>query len=468
MYGILLILVLESVMVNKSTQDEKAARQQEYQMLDTIFDDLFPLLRSITGPGIEASLNYLSQYMPLTMEKVATGTNVFDWEVPKEWHCRSATLIGPDGQTILDIKNNNLHIVNYSISYDGNLSLDELQAHLHSLPHLPTAVPYVTSYYNKAWGFCLSEQQRASLKPGNYTVNIDTEFVDGGVPFSQFLLPGDSPKEVLLSSYLCHPSLANNELSGPLVLVGLYLRMLKWPKRRYSYRFLLNPETIGSLCFLYNHGKHIKEQLISGLILTCLGGDQEKIRFKHSRMNSSLFDRCAQHLERSKTVRTIPFCPTGGSDERQFCSPGFNLPMLQVAKTFTTEYEGYHNSLDTKEFMSIESVQNSIDQLEQFLLHAELCGFPINQSPFGEPQLGKRNLYPSMNAEHTRKQSSDSVLDGRLYLNAILLILNNSDGKHDLFDIAKLVGCDVTDLYPLIERLESESLIKYGVEVPHL
>ncbi len=441
---------------------------EEYELLNKAFDDLFPLLRSITGPGIEQSLRYFQQFMPLKMEKVPTGSQVFDWIVPKEWHCHSAKLIAPNGEVVVDLRENNLHVVNYSAPFRGELSLDALQPHLHSLPNQPEAIPYVTSYYHEKWGFCLSEQQRQSLVPGNYRVEINSEFIDGGVPFSHCLLNGESQKEILLTSYLCHPSLANNELSGPLVLLGLYLRMLKWPKRRYSYRFLLNPETIGSLCFLHNYGKHLQENLISGAILTCLGGDQEKIRIKHSRMNDGLFDRCAKYLQKSNRVRTLPFCPTGGSDERQYCAPGFNLPMVQIAKTFTTEYNGYHNSLDTKEFMSIASLQDSIDQLETFLLNAEMCGYPINQSPFGEPQLGKRNLYPSMNSEQTRSQSTDSIFDGRLYLNAILTILNNSDGGHDLFKIAEKVGCDVQDLFPLIKRLESENLIKYGVELDSL
>lgn len=454
--------------MTKDQQSNKTVREQEYQMLDSAFDELFPILRSITGPGIEQSLAFLSQYMPLATEKIPSGSTVFDWTVPKEWHCHSAKLYGPNGQVVLDVESNNLHVLNYSSPYTGELSLEELQPHLHSLPNLPDAIPYVTSYYNRKWGFCLSENQRNSLQPGRYKVDIQTAFVDGGVPFSHCVLPGESQKEILLSSYLCHPSLANNELSGPLTLLALYKRIQKWPKRRYSYRFLFNPETIGSLCFLSKYGKHLKENLISGMILTCMGGDQTQIRIKHSRMGDGLFDRCAKYLTKNGQIRTLPFCPTGGSDERQFCAPGFNLPVVQTAKTFTNEYEGYHNSLDNKTFMSIASVQDSVDQVERVLLTAELCGYPVNQSPFGEPQLGKRNLYPSMNSVETRGLSNDSLFDGRLYLNAILIILNNSDGKHDLFDIANKVGCDVADLYPLIERLEGEGLIQYGVELKTL
>jgi len=443
-------------------------RDDEYSLLDKSFDELFPLLRSITGPGLEESLKYFEQYIPLKMMKAESGSKVFDWTVPKEWHLSKAKLTGPNGEVIADVKVNNIQIVNYSIAVESTLSLAELQPHLHSLPLLPDAIPYVTSYYNPTWGFCLPENERKLLPEGQYHAHIESQFVDGGVPFSHCLLDGESEKEILLTSYLCHPSLANNELSGPLVLLGLYQRIKSWPKRRYSYRFLLNPETIGSLCFLDKYGVHLKNNLISGMILTCLGGDQEKVRIKHSRMHDGLFDRCARYLQKKDQIRTIPFCPTGGSDERQYCAPGFNFPMLQVAKTFTNEYEGYHNSLDNKEFMSIASVQDSIDQIERFLLTAEMCGHPINQSPFGEPQLGKRNLYPTMNSSTTRTKSSDGFRDDRQFLNALLIILNSSDGTMDLFQIAEKVGCDVTMLFPIINRLEEEGLIKYGVEVPSL
>lgn len=443
---------------------EANTREYEAEFLNTVFDDLFPLLRSITGPGIEQSLNYFKKFMPLNMEKVPSGSQVFDWTVPKEWHCKSARLIGPDGSVVVDIKNNNLHVLNYSIAYHGTMTLDELKPHLYSLPELPDAIPYVTSYYNPKWGFCLSEKQRMQLPNGNYRVDIDSEFKKGGVPFSHCLLKGNSEKEILLTSYLCHPSMANNELSGPLVLLGLYQRIKMWPQRRYSYRFLLNPETIGSLCFLSRYAPYLKEKLLSGMILTCLGGEESLVRVKHSRMNDGLLDRCVRDLEKQNKIRSVEFCPLGGSDERQYCAPGFNLPMIQVAKTAYGAFDGYHNSLDTKEFMSISSVQDSIDQIENILLKAEYCGYPINMSPFGEPQLGKRNLYPTLNSAHTYGYSGDDMFDSRELLNYVLTILNYSDGQHDLFTIAEKLGCDVEALYPAIDRLEQEGLIKYGVE----
>jgi|APSaa5957512535_1039671.scaffolds.fasta_scaffold48977_1 aminopeptidase-like protein len=455
-------MTLENIQLDQNDRDS------EYAMLDCAFDNLFPLLRSITGPGLEKSLAYFEQYLPIVREKVPSGSSVFDWTVPKEWHLKSATLVGPDGEVIADVTVSNLHVVNYSHSIDQIIDLDILQSNLHSLSHLPSAIPYVTSYYNSTWGFCISDEVRKSLKPGKYHAKIDAEFIDGGVPFSTGVLKGESEKEILLTSYLCHPSLANNELSGPLVMLGLYHRILKWKKRRYSYRFLLNPETIGSLCFLSRYAKHLEENLLSGVILTCLGGDSDKVRIKNSREKKSLLDNCAKELKRTKGTKIVDFDPRGGSDERQFCAPGFNLPMLQAAKSIYGQYDGYHNSLDTKEYMSITSLQESIDELEELLLMGEYCGHPVNISPFGEPQLGKRELYSTLNSGNTWINSSDNLFDSRDFLNKLLSLLNYADGKHDLFDIANKLQCEVSDLYPIIDRLEQEDLLRYGVKVPSL
>lgn len=443
----------------------------EFVLLNNSFDELWPLTRSITGPGIEQSLEYFSQYMPLKMEKVPTGSQVFDWVVPQEWHFQHAQLKGPGGETICCSDDSNLHVVNYSTPIDVQIELDELQKHLHSIPALPTATPYVTSYYQKAWGFCLSEEKRRQLKPGTYHAQIKSSFKDGGVPFSHCTLEGDSDQEILLTSYLCHPSLANNELSGPLTLLALYNRIRLWPNRRYTYRFLFNPETIGSLCFLSRYNQHLQEKLISGLILTCIGGPEKKLRYKESVVGNSLFDKLAQQCSQDKLfigepLYTIPFSPLGGSDERQYGSPGFRLPMGQISKSSCGEYDGYHNSLDDKAFMTIESLIESAASTEKFLQYGELCGKPINQSPFGEPQLGPRGLYPNMNADSTRNHSADKTVDGRTQLDRILMSLNKADGDNDLFSIAEACQCSVDELIPIILKLENEGLISYTQKAP--
>ncbi|MEH6733285.1 MAG: DUF4910 domain-containing protein [Shewanella sp.] len=438
----------------------------EYTFLSQCFDDLFPLPRSITGPGIEASMHYLQQFMPLSIEKVPSGNQVFDWTVPPEWHLKRATLTGPSGQIICDTNINNLHIVNYSIPTQGEYDLSVLQTHLYSIPHLPTAIPYVTSYYHPTWGFCIADEVKKNLKPGIYKVNIDTEFkTDGGVPFAHCILPGESNKEILLSSYLCHPSMANNELSGPLVLLLLYKRIKMWPKRRFSYRFLLNPETIGSLCFLSRYHHHLKQNLAAGLILTCVGGSSNTLRYKSSRVNNSIFDEVIPTLSQTESNWTFQaFSPLNGSDERQYCSPGFNLPMGQIARTVYGQYSGYHNSLDDKESMDINQLIKSVDQIESMLKIADVCGKPVNQSPFGEPQLGKRSLYPTINKPGNWQLSNDKTIDNRKFLNIVLTTLSMADGLNTSIEIAKKCNCSIHELADVIVILEDKGLIKFNQE----
>ena len=442
----------------------------EKEFLDRLFDELFPIMRSITGPGLEQSIDVFSRHMPLQITKIPTGTQVFDWIVPQEWHFSEAKLIGPDGEIVCDAKINNLHIVNYSEPVDKKLSLQELNPYLHSIPELPDAIPYVTSYYKRNWGFCIPHNQRMHLKEGTYHVIIKTKFVDGGVPFAQCKLEGESKKEIMITSYLCHPSLANNELSGPLALLGLYNRISKWNKRRYTYRFVLNPETIGSLCFLYKHAKELKENLVSGLILTCVGGPSKTMRFKSSRIDDSLINRVIEYDKKNipLPMEKIPFSALGGSDERQYCSPGFNLPVGQISRTTYGTYDGYHNSLDTKEFMGIDHLVESIDNIEQILKYVEVCGNPVNLSPFGEPQLGKRHLYPNMNSNNTRKNSTDKYVDGRTQLNRMLLMLNMADGKNSLIDIAREADCSVDEILPTLTKLEEHNLISYNINIEEL
>lgn len=442
------------------------ALDSEYAFIEQCFDDLFPLCRSITGHGLEQSLLYFQKFMPLIIEKVSTGTQVFDWTVPPEWHFQRARLWDEQGNCICDTQINNLHVVNYSEPIDGYFSLAELQPHLHSLPRLPDAIPYVTSYYQRTWGFCLADNIRKQLSEGIYKVLIESSFSDdGGVPFAHCVLNGESEKEILLTSYLCHPSLANNELSGPLVLLLLYNRIKSWKKRRYTYRFLLNPETIGSLCFLHNYHAHLKSNMEAGLILTCLGGPSQTLRYKASRKESNKFNKITSAMTKYDALwRYEAFSPLHGSDERQYCSPGFNLPMGQVARSIYGQYAAYHNSLDTKEYMDINQLIQSADQLEALLSLAEVSGNPVNQAPYGEPQLGKRGLYPNMNSPNNRMFSTDNNKDNRWVLNAILTTLSMADGYTSATEIADKLNCKLVDLIPIMHHLEEHALIKFNVE----
>jgi aminopeptidase-like protein len=425
-----------------------------------LFDELFPILRSITGPGLRKSLDIFARYMPLSVEVVPSGTRVFDWEVPPEWQLNAARLIGPGGGVIADADVCNLHVMNYSAPVDALLSREELDAHLHSLPSNPDAIPYVTSYYARKWAFCLKHSVRQALPKGEYRALIDSRFVEGGVPFAECLLPGESEAEILLSSYLCHPSLANNELSGPLVLLGLYQRLKRWPRRRYSYRFVLNPETIGSLCYLYRRGQHLVRHMVAGLVLTCLGGPVDGLSYKMSRRGDSVLDGTVSAVAEARRIRIRAFDPTCGSDERQYCSPGFNLPMGQIARTVYADYDGYHNSLDDKAFMSIDSVVRSIDEIEGLLRTAEIAGHFRNLSPYGEPQLARRGLYPNVNAASTWKTSNDTLADARRFLDRLLTVLSYADGKHTMLDIAARMSVPIEEFRPIVEKLEEASLLR--------
>ena len=437
-------------------------RSYESELLDKVFDDLFPITRSITGPGIEYSLEYLQRHIPLNIEKVPSGTEVFDWTVPDEWHFKRARLWGPNDELICDTKNSNLHVLNYSHPIDKVIDFSELDKHLFSLEKLPEAIPYVTSYYQRTWGICITHSKRKKLLKGNYRVKIESEFKkDGGVPFGHCTLQGESEKEILITSYICHPSMANNELSGPLVLLALYNRIKKWQKRRYTYRFLLNPETIGSLCFLHKHQEHLREKLHYGLVLTCLGGPSDTLRYKASRSGCSSLDILMSHIAANESSWNYgEFTPLGGSDERQYCSPGFNFPMGQVARTIYGQYDEYHNSLDNKEFMDLNKLLSSIESIEKILTLGEVASYPTNLAPYGEPQLGKRGLYPHINAGSRWPSISTLFKDKRWQLDVILTILSMADGKTHTTDIAAKLNCSVADLAPTLEKLEKNQLLK--------
>lgn len=434
--------------------------KSERESINYLFDRLFPLNRSIAGPGIEESLQIMAEFMPLHIFGVPSGAKVFDWITPQGWELRSAVLTGPDGNVICDAKDSNLHVVNYACPVDKVMSLDELQNFLHSLPELPNAIPYVTSYYEKNWGFCLSQEVRNKLTKGEYHAYIDSSHTDSRIPLAHCFLEGESKKEIFLSSYLCHPSLANNELSGPLVLFGLYKRIKGWKRRRHTFRFVLNPETIGSLCYLSLFGQELMDKMEAGLILTCLGGP-DKLSYMKSRRGDGLADSLASFWNKSDPacLRLRQF-DIDGSDERQYCSPGFNLPVGQFGRTIYGEYDGYHNSLDTKEFMDIDVIVKSIDQIEHFLIELDNISPCVNLSPYGEPQLGRRGLYPNINSPSTwGMQSSDTVFDGRKTLKRILMMLNSSDGINNMVDIAEKCECTIGELLPIRDLLVDHGLL---------
>ncbi len=398
------------------------------QDLEKYFDKLWPICRSISGDGLRESLNILNEIIPLELTDVPTGSIVFDWTVPKEWNIRSAWIITPDGKKIADLVVNNLHVVNYSIPVEKDLSWDELKKHLHSIPDIPGAIPYITSYYKENWGFCISHNELEALpREGVYHVHIDSSLEDGSITYGQCLLKGESDQEIIFSTYLCHPSMANNELSGPLAAAFLYKEIAAMPNRKYTYRFLFAPETVGVIAFLAKHGESLKKNLIAGYVLTCCG-DKGNFTYKRSKHRTSLADRAAEHilLHSSLEHRIIEFA-VGGSDERQFCSPGFNLPVGSLMRTPYQQYIEYHTSLDNRSFISFESLEETVRMYSDIIRLIELNDKYVNTVSHCEPQLGKRGLYPS---------SINPVFD-RDETHRLLHFLSFADGERDLIEIAE-------------------------------
>lgn len=418
--------------------------------IENYFDRLWPICRSITGEGFRQSLDILAEIVPMDRLKFETGKKVFDWIVPDEWDVRDAYLVDPHGVRRAEFRANNLHLVGYSVPFRGTLNLADLRPHLHSIPEQPSAIPYVISYYERSWGFCLSHQELLSLPEGPYQVVIDTELKPGHVVLGEAFLPGESEEEILFSSYLCHPSLANNELSGPLVLSFLYERIAAMPARRYSYRFVIGPETIGSICYLSVRGEHFRNLLAAGFQLTCVG-DSGRFTYKLSRRGDTLADRAARLVLRDLGPHEIiPFDPYLGSDEKQYGSPGFNLPVGSLMRTRYLMYPQYHTSLDNKTFISFDAMAETVQAYFDIVTALEQNRTWRGTVIHGQPQLGRRRLYFT---DGTPKSVTEKY-------RAMFWLLNLADGVHDLLAIAERSGQPLKTLIPLAEELRAAGLLE--------
>lgn len=416
--------------------------------IESYFDRLFPLNRSLTGNGVRQTFDILKELVDFKITEVPSCTTALDWTVPKEWNVNQAYIITPEGRKIADFTVNNLHLMGYSIPFSGSLTFEELKSHIITLPDQPEAIPYVTSYYVERWGFCLSHNEFLALpKEGKYQVVVDTTLENGSMTVGEAVIKGTSDKEILFTSYCCHPSMANNELSGMLALAFLYQELKKKENNKYTYRFYLAPETIGAIYNLSVNGNHLKEKMIGGIVLTCCG-DAGEITLKRSR-TSSYFDEVFEYVLRNKKHKKKEFFPMG-SDERQYCSPGFNLPMICLTRTMYGEYPQYHTSLDNKSIMDFEALEDYINLILEAVELVENDRFYINTMPFGEPQLGKRGLYPTM----TTLEERGASLKKRLYL------LNYSDGNHSLLQIANRLEISSEELNTEIEQLMEKGLLK--------
>jgi len=410
---------------------------------------LFPINRSITGHGINKTLDVLSENIPISKYTYKTGEKMFDWEVPKEWDIKSAFIKNESGEVIIDFKSNNLHVMGYSEPVKGWFSKEELKLRLHSLPDRPNAIPYMTSYYKRDWGFCIPHILFNELNDDKYYVEINSSLKDGNLTIAEARIPGKIDKDILLSCYICHPSMANDSLSGVVLLSKLYEYLLK-QDNYFGYRFLFIPETIGSIAYLHKYKNSINEWLHAGLVCTCVG-DSGPFNYKKSRQGSSSVDRVVGNILKYSNYKYYirDFWPEG-SDERQFCSPGFNLPVGSLMRSVYSEFPQYHNSDDNLSFVKSEYLEESYELYKKILSGIQLnCNY-INTISFCEPHFTKYKLYPS----------SGSHLDRSDYLKNMLWIMNFSDGKHDLVEIANMANKSILEFEPALAKLNEKGLLK--------
>ena len=413
---------------------------------------LWFLNRSITGDGVRDTLKILKGKLPdLQICEIPSGTKVFDWIVPEEWNVKQAYILDPDGNKVCDFKDNNLHLVGYSIPVNLELSLNELQEHLHSLPEQPDAIPYVTSYYEKTWGFCISENERRKLKVGKYRVVIDSSLVAGNLTYGELIVPGKSDAEIFLSTYICHPSMANNELSGICVTTFLASWIVSMAPMKFTYRIVFVPETIGSIAYLSMYHETMKKKVFAGFNITCVGDDRS-YSFLPSRSGNTISDKVAKHVLKFLDPGFICYSWFDrGSDERQYCAPGIDLPIASIMRSKYRCYPEYHTSKD--DLVSVVSpsglrggylaIQKALIALEQNVIYrcSVLC----------EPHLSKYGLYNTTSIKQQQYKS-----------NIILDVLSLCDGKTMLLDIADALNLPIWDILPIIKQLETNGLISEG------
>jgi aminopeptidase-like protein len=420
----------------------------EGKAMMALIEELFPICRSITGNGVRQTLEILGRYIPIEVNEVPSGTTVLDWTVPREWNIRDAYIALEDGTRIVEFAANNLHIVHYSQPIDAIMPLVELDPHLHSLPDQPDWIPYRTSYYSENWGFCLTHRQLSSLADGRYRVVIDADLMPGYLNYGELLIPGETDETVLFSCHVCHPSLANDNLSG-IAVATMLARHIQTLRLRHSYRFLFIPGTIGSLTWLARNEDKVG-RIKHGLVLSCLG-DAGGMTYKQSRRGNAAIDRVVAHVLRHDEVphRIMPFVPYG-YDERQYCSPGFDLPVGCLMRTPNGEYPEYHSSADNLSLLREESLTHSLAVLRRIVAVIEGDAIYRNRNPKGEPQLGRRGLYTAIGGQ--QMTSYDQM--------ALLWVLNLAEGRHSLIDIADRAGVPFATVRAAADALLAAELLE--------
>lgn len=432
------------------------AMEQAGQRIYDFAAKIYPLCRSITGEGVRETLRMVSDVLAqdgieLAVHEVPSGTQVFDWTVPKEWIIREAYIEDAEGNRVIDMAENNLHVMGYSIAVDKWVGLHELKEHIYTQPGQPEAIPYVTSYYKERYGFCMSEAQKNALPEGRYHMYIDSELVDGSLTYAEVILPGRRDEEIMISSYVCHPSMANNECSGPALLAELirYVNVIK--DRKHTYRFLLNPETIGSITYLHKNYQHLKAKLKSGVVLSCVGDDGD-YSLVHTRYGDTITDKgLAAILKYRRRYKEYSFLQRG-SDERQYNAPGIDLPVAGFCRTKYGVYPEYHTSADDLGFISPAGLQGSYEVMTEWIDAME-WNENYRVTVLCEPQLGRRGLYPTVSQKGTHGAVA-----------AMTNLIAYADGRNDLFDISAIIGCPVRNLIGIVKELREKHLLEVADE----
>jgi aminopeptidase-like protein len=432
---------------NQPKSPEAGAAESIGQRMQDFVRRLYPICRSITGKGVRQTLDIVSEMIPLDRYEIPTGTRVFDWEVPREWNIREAWIKNSRGEKIVDFANSNLHVLNYSAPVHKQVTLGELKEHLYTIPAQPELIPYRTAYYEEKWGFCISYNQQESLEDDTYEVFVDSTLEKGYMSFGEYFIPGETSDEVLISTHTCHPSLANDNLSG-IAVAAFLARELSQKKHRHSYRFLFMPATIGAITWLSlneRRTKNIKYGLIASLL-----GRPGPFTYKRSRLGNADIDHVVETVLRSSHVayEVRDFAPYG-YDERQFCSPGFNLPVGCLTRTTWGEFPEYHTSADNLDLVSADTLQDSFAMYRKIFQMIEVNRRYLNMNPKCEPQLGKRGLYDDVGGDHKRQDVQT----------AILWVLNLSDGSHTTLDICEKSGLEYSVVDIAIRKLVESKLL---------
>lgn len=425
---------------------------QDGSRIYKIAEEIFPICRSLSGKGVRETLEILGKYVKdLNVYEVPTGTQVFDWTVPREWEINDAYIEDSDGNKVIDFKKNNLHVLGYSTPVDSVVDLDELLTHVYTEPSQPDAIPYITSYYKERFGFCMSENQKQSLKPGKYHMYIDSRLFEGSLTYGEIFIPGESDEEILFTTYVCHPSMADNECSGPATAVYLASYLQGLEKRHFSYRFVFNPETIGSITYISRNLEHLKKHVVAAYNLSCVG-DNLDYSIVHSRYGNTFADKTLTNILTYHAAYSDYSFLERGSDERQYNAPGVDIPMVTLCRSKYGKFPEYHTSLDNMDFVSPEGFQGTFDVLSKLVTALENNAY-YKINVLCEPQLGKRGLYPSV----SRKGQYDTVM-------MMTSFIAYCDGTNDLFDISNITHVPTTELIEIKDKLLAGGLLNVSYE----